>query len=148
MAKSAKSNTEVVVIPDDSALSSVSAGTFKPLEKGTYEFVIDSIVDTTIGGGKHAGKPAFNVKLKTAQGRVIFKLIPKWSVPTDKTGSAKAEMDWIRMARVSFVEALGIDNAALFVATQDLVGSTIKAAIDSKENGSYGVQNFIVKFEK
>jgi hypothetical protein len=145
MAKSAKSNTEVVVIPDDSALS---AGSFAPLAKGTYEFVVDAITDTTIGGGKHAGKPAFNVKLKTTQGRVIFKLIPKWAVPTEKTGTAKAETDWIRMARVSFVEALGIDNAALFIATQDIVGSTVKASIDAKENGSYGLQNYVVKFEK
>jgi hypothetical protein len=75
-------------------------------------------------------------------------LIPKWSVPIEKTATAKAEMDWIRMARVSFVEALNIDNATLFIATQDIVGSTVKAAIDAKENGSYGLQNYVVKFEK
>lgn len=147
MAKASKSNTNAtVVIPDDSHLASES---FAPLPKGTYEFLIDSITDTTINAGKHAGKPAFNVKLKSAEtGRVIFKLIPKWAVPTEKSASAKSEMDWIRMARVSFVEALNIDNTTLFIATQDLIGSSVKAVIDAKENGSYGVQNFVVKFEK
>jgi hypothetical protein len=52
------------------------------------------------------------------------------------------------MARVSFVEALGISNTALFVATQDIVGSSVKVVVDAKENGSYGVQNFVVKFQK
>jgi hypothetical protein len=147
MGKATKGTTqEVVVIPDDAGLASES---FAPLAKGTYEFLIDSITDTTINSGKHQGKPAFNVKLKSAEtGRVIFKLIPKWQVPTEKSASAKSEMDWIRMARVSFVEALGINNTALFIATQDLVGSSVKAVVDAKENGSYGLQNFVVKFEK
>ena len=146
MGKAVKSNTDVVVIPDDSGLTTAA---FTPLPKGTYEFIVDSITDTTINNGKHAGKPAFNVKLKSPEsGRVIFKLIPKWAVPTEKSASAKSEMDWIRMARVSFVEALAIDNATLFIATQDLVGHSVKAVIDAKENGSYGLQNFVVKFEK
>jgi hypothetical protein len=146
MGKATNAAQAVVVIPDDSVIASES---FAPLAKGTYEFVIDSITDTTIIGGKHAGKPAFNVKLKSPEsGRVLFKLVPKWAAPTGEAASVKSEMDWIRMARVSFVEALGINNTALFVATQDLVGSTVKAAVDAKENGSYGLQNYVVKFVK
>jgi hypothetical protein len=147
MGKVTKSTTqEVVVVPDDSALVSDS---FAPLAKGTYEFIVDSITDTEITSGKHAGKPAFNVKLKSAEsGRVLFKLVPKWVAPAEKSASTKSELDWIRMARVSFVEALGISNTALFVATQDIVGSSVKVVVDAKENGSYGVQNFVVKFQK
>lgn len=146
MGKVTKNTTTAVVVPDDSALVSES---FAPLPKGTYEFIVDSITDTTIASGKHAGKPAFNVKLKSAEsGRVLFKLVPKWEAPKEKSASAKSELDWIRMSRVSFVEALKISNTQLFVATQDLVGSSVKAVVDAKENGSYGVQNFVVKFEK
>jgi hypothetical protein len=146
MAKVSKNTTTAIVVPDDSGLASES---FAPLEKGTYEFFIDSITDSTIASGQHVGKPAFNVKLKSAEsGRVLFKLVPKWSAPVDKNAYTKSELDWIRMARVSFVEALGISNTQLFVATQDLVGMSVKVAVDAKENGSYGVQNFVVKFEK
>lgn len=147
MGKVTKQATQaVVVVPDDSGLVSES---FAPLEKGTYEFFIDSITDSTIASGQHKGKPAFNVKLKSAESnRVLFKLVPKWAAPVENTPATKSELDWIRMARVSFVEALGISNTQLFVATQDIVGMSIKAAVDSKENGSYGVQNFVVKFEK
>jgi hypothetical protein len=146
MGKVTKNTTTAIVVPDDSTLVSES---FAPLEKGTYEFLIDSITDTTIASGKHAGKPAFNVKLKSAEnGRVLFKLVPKWEAPKEKSAATKSELDWIRMARVSFVEALRISNTQLFGATQDLVGSSVKVVVDAKENGSYGVQNFVVKFEK
>jgi hypothetical protein len=137
-------NTPVVVVPDDSALTSTS---YAPLEKGTYEFIIDSIDMTTVKGGANAGKAAFNVKLKqAATNRVLWKLIPAFAVTVE---SPKNDQDWVRMARVSFVEALGVSNTELFINTESLVGKAIKTVVDAKDNGpSYGIQNFVVKFEK
>lgn len=133
----------VVVVPDDSSLTAAS---YSPLAKGTYEFTIDGIDKTVVSSGDNKGKPAFNVKLKQAEtNRVLWKLIPAWSVTIE---SPKNEKDWVRMARVSFVEALNVTNNELFTATESLIGLTIKTVVDTKDNGAtYGLQNFVVKFE-
>lgn len=132
-----------VVVPDDSALGVID---FKPLEPGTYPVAINSIAQVAIKGGINAGKPAFNVELVTEGRRIMFKLIPAWQVESD---APKAEKDWVRMSRVSFVQALGITNTELFVTPESLIGSIVKAVVDVKDNGpEYGEQNFIVKFVK
>lgn len=136
-----KKQTAAYEVPNDAELAQSS---YAPLEAGTYDFSIDTIEVTEIKGGPHAGKLAFNVKLKTESNRVLFKLIPMW-----QAGNDAREQTWIRMARVSFVEALGIDNNKLFNHTEKLVGKAIKAEVSAKDNGgAYGIQNFIVKFVK
>ena len=127
-----------VFVPDD---SEIPASSVSPLEAGIYEFRIDDITVTEVKAGPHQGKLAFNVKLKTEANRVLFKMIPMWQA----SGDAK-EVTWIRMARVSFVEALGIDNQILFNHTEKLLGKVVKAEVSAKDNGAYGVQNFVVKF--
>ena len=136
-----KKQESAYAVPNDAELGE---STYAPMPAGTYEFTVDSIDVTEIKGGPHAGKLAFNVKLKTETNRVLFKLIPMW-----QAGNDAREQTWIRMARVSFVEALGIDNNKLFNHTEKLLGKTVKAEVSAKDNGgAYGIQNFVVKFIK
>lgn len=127
-------------VPND---AEIGESTYAPLEAGVYKFTVDTIDVTEIKGGPHKGKLAFNVKLKTETNRVLFKLIPMWPA-----GNDAKEVTWIRMARVSFVEALGISNDRLFNHTEKLIGSVVNAEVSAKDNGAYGVQNFVVKFVK
>lgn len=140
MSKKQNPAAPALSIPDDAELGDVS---YAPLAAGIYNFTVDGIDVTEIKGGPHKGKLAFNVKLKTDTNRVIFKLVPMWQASTD----AK-EITWIRMARVSFVDALGINNEQLFNHTEKLIGKAVKAEVSAKDNGAYGIQNFIVKFVK
>jgi hypothetical protein len=129
-----------LAVPND---AEIGESTYSPLPAGIYQFTVDTIDVTEIKGGPHQGKLAFNVKLKTESNRVLFKLIPMW-----QAGNDAKEVTWIRMARVSFVEALGINNEQLFNHTEKLIGSVVQAEVSAKDNGAYGVQNFVVKFVK
>lgn len=140
MSKKHTETAPALAVPNDAELGETS---YAPLEAGIYEFTVDGIDVTEIKGGPHRGKLAFNIKLKTATNRVIFKLVPMW-----QAGNDAKEITWIRMSRVSFVDALGINNDKLFNHTEKLIGSVVKAEVSAKDNGAYGIQNFVVKFVK
>jgi hypothetical protein len=67
-----------------------------------------------------------------------------WALPAN---APKNEKDWFRMSTVAFLSAIGHEGDELDI--ESLVGKTVKARVGQQDNGKdYGVQNFIVTFDK
>jgi hypothetical protein len=98
----------------------------------------------TVKSGKNEGKKALNIGLATDKNIWVWKQLPMWALPAS---APKNEKDWFRMSTVAFLNAINHKGDELDI--DSLVGKTVKARVGQQNNGKdYGVQNFIVTFDK
>lgn len=113
------------------------------LPVGKFTMEIKEVRETKVKSGVNEGKPALNVGF-AHEGVWVWKQLPMWAPA--KTAS-KNEKDWFRMSTVAFLEAIGHDGETLDL--ESLIGKEVSAKVGQQDNGGqYGVQNFIVTFEK
>lgn len=136
--------TKKVTVLNDDFLKE-EAKSIAPLPAGTYAVVIEAIEPATIKSGIHQGKPALNVKLRHESNRVFFKLIPLFAVDAKSDEKTRT---WVKMARVSFVEAFtpAISNTVLQANPGTLVGEVVSIVLGVQDNPGYGEQNVVKKF--
>ena len=114
------------------------------LDAGQYQMEVKEVRPVTIKSGKNEGKKALNIGLATDKNIWVWKQLPMWALPAS---APKNEKDWFRMSTVAFLSAIGHEGDELDI--ESLVGKTVKARVGQQDNGKdYGVQNFIVTFDK
>jgi hypothetical protein len=114
------------------------------LDAGQYEMEVKEVRPVVIKSGKNEGKKALNIGLATDKNIWVWKQLPMWALPAS---APKNEKDWFRMSTVAFLSAIGHTGDELNI--ESLVGKTVKARVGQQDNGKdYGVQNFIVTFDK
>ena len=114
------------------------------LDAGQYEMEVKEVRPVVIKSGKNEGKKALNIGLATDKNIWVWKQLPMWALPAS---APKNEKDWFRMSTVAFLAAIGHEGDELDI--ESLVGKTVKARVGQQDNGKdYGVQNFIVTFDK
>jgi hypothetical protein len=114
------------------------------LDAGQYQMEVKEVRPVTIKSGKNEGKKALNIGLATDKNIWVWKQLPMWALPAS---APKNEKDWFRMSTVAFLAAIGHEGDELDI--DSLVGKTVKARVGQQDNGKdYGVQNFIVTFDK
>jgi hypothetical protein len=114
------------------------------LDAGQYEMTIREVRTTKVKSGEFAGKNALNIGFATDKNIWVWKQLPMWALPAS---APKNQKDWFRMSTVAFLEAIGHTTAELD--TDSLIGKTVKARVGQQNNGKdYGVQNYIVTFDK
>lgn len=134
--------TKKVVVLDDDFLKK-EAPSIAPLAAGSYTVVIESVEETTVKSGSHAGKPALNVKLRHESNRVFWKLVPMFAVTAK---SDKNLQVWVQMSRVSLVDALGITNIVLQANPESLVGESVDVILGITEDAVRGPVNVVKRF--
>jgi len=114
------------------------------LDAGQYLMTVKEVRPVTIKSGKNEGKKALNVGLATDKNVWVWKQLPMWSLAAS---APKNEKDWFRMSTVAFLNAIDHEGDELDI--DSLIGKTVKARVGQQDNGKdYGVQNFIVTFDK
>jgi len=132
-----------VAVPDDSVLDESNYGAKEP---GQYTMEIVDVEAVTVKSGKHEGKPALNLTLAHSDSRKVWKQIPLWSAPVDKSEESRKERDWLRMSRKALVDALRITNTELVQSPESLIGLVVEAKLGVQNSANYGEQNFVVTF--
>jgi hypothetical protein len=133
-----------VSVPDDAVLDDAYFG---PKEPGQYTMEIVDVELVTVKSGKHEGKPALNLTLAHSDSRKVWKQIPLWSAPVDKSEDARKERDWLRMSRKALVDSLAITNNELVNSPESLIGLVVEAQLGVQSSANYGEQNFVVTFK-
>lgn len=130
-------------VVDDSALAAAPAA-YPLLPNGVYEMQVVQATITTISAGTYAGRAVINLRLDTPEGRVFWKQVPTWAASAKST---EGEKTWLRMARVAFSMAVGIEFNEYANNLESIIGKQVKVVIGSKDNPGFGLQNFVVTFK-